>query len=119
MKKIYGIIAALVLSVAGLAGIVYWSVQNYDVFLVLENEGIAITDDSLTRNLLQASEDENEQRTDVVGSSYEMSETIYERNGKLYLGEDKANMSSAYPLFVNEGEKVRIDTRTGDYISRA
>ena len=23
------------------------------------------------------------------------------------------------PLFINEGEKLRIDTRTGDYIERA
>ena len=52
MKKIYGIIAALVLSVAGIAGIVFLSVQNYEVYLVLENDGIAVTDDRITQNLL-------------------------------------------------------------------
>ena len=102
MKKLYGIIAALILSVAGIAGIVFLSVQNYEVYLVLENEGIAVTDDSITRNLLQG-EDE---KADVRGTLYDMSETVYVRNGRLFLGEDKASVSAAYPLFVNEGSTL-------------
>ncbi len=105
MKKIYGIIAALVLSVAGIAGIVFLGVQNYEVYLVLENEGVAVTDDRITQNLLQA-EDEEALPEEVTASQYEMSDTVYEKNGKLYLGEDKAYMSSAYPLFVNEGSTL-------------
>ena len=103
MKRIYGIIAALILSVAGISGAVYFGTQNYEVYLVLENEGVAVTDDSITRNLLQ---EQNEEGLTVEAKAYEMSETVYVKNGRLFLGEDKLSMSSAYPLFVNDGSTL-------------
>lgn len=104
MKRIYGIIAALILSVAGISGAVYFGTQNYEVYAVLESEGVAITDDSITRNLLQ--DQSAEDGLTVDAKAYEMSETVYVKNGRLFLGEDKLSMSSAYPLFVNEGSTL-------------
>lgn len=101
MKRIYGIIAALILAVAGISGAVYLGTQNYEVYLVLENEGVAVTDDSITRNLLQS-----EDSADVSGKMYEMSETVYVKGSRLFLGEEKEALSSAYPLFVNAGSTL-------------
>ncbi len=104
MKRIYGIIAALILSVAGISGAVYFGTQNYEVYAVLESEGVAITDDSITRNLLQ--DQSAEDGLTVDAKAYEMSEMVYVKNGRLFLGEDKLSMSSAYPLFVNDGSTL-------------
>ena len=102
MKRIYGIIAALILSVAGISGAVYFGTQNYEVYLVLENEGVAVTDDSISRNLLQ----DTPENLTVDAQAYGMSELVYLKNGRLFLGEDKLAMSSAYPLFMNDGSTL-------------
>ena len=53
----------------------------------------------------------------------EVQETVPGEKGNTVTGASKpALLSTGYsvnvPLFVNEGDKIRIDTRTGEYVER-
>lgn len=105
-KRLIASICAAVVAVTAVTGAVVLR-NDYDVFMIVESEGRAVADDTMLRILTD--EDMNVDDSGVKELQSEpvaASDTIYERGGKLYLGEDKKQLSFAYPFFVNNGTAV-------------
>lgn len=105
MKKrsfiIAGAVAVLVIAV--ICSILLFQ-KDYDVYLILENDGFAITEETMTRTLTSKNLTKDTPDTTLVfGTAFAASDTVYERAGRLYLGEEKVALAMAYPLYVNAG----------------
>ncbi len=105
-KRLIASICAAAVAVTAITGAVVLR-NDYDVFMIVESDGQAVADDDMLRILTDEDMSAEELAdTELQSETVTASDTIYERSGKLYLGEDKKQLSFAYPFFVNNGTAV-------------
>ena len=93
---IYGLLAAAVLTV-----FLVIKLNVFTVYLVLNHDGYLISQDEISKKLFADSLDT--EVADYKLTPFSVSDIIYKRSGKYYLGEDKIPISKAYPLYINNG----------------
>ena len=71
----------------------------YAAYLVLNHEGYMISKDEISKNLLNDNMDI--ETSDVAATPFSVSDIIYKKLGKYYLGDDRIPISNAYPLYIN------------------
>ena len=105
-KRLIAALCAGAVAVTAVTGAVIYS-NNYDVYTIVETAGVAVAGDDMLVNLTgEKVNTEAEEVKELESTAFEASETVYVRGGKLYLGENKVPLSSAYPFFVNDGSAV-------------
>jgi len=91
---IYGLLAAAVLTV-----FLVIKLNVFTVYLVLNHDGYLISQDEISKKLFADSPDTA--AADYKLTPFSVSDIIYKKSGKYYLGEDKIPVSKAYPLYIN------------------
>jgi hypothetical protein len=99
---IYFISAAVIIS-ALLAAVMIIRSQ-YEVYMIVNNEGYAVSRNDITKNLLNDAVTPGD--ADVEAVSFSLSDMIFERAGKLFIGEQKAPVNEIYPLFINDTSAI-------------
>ncbi|MBR2408195.1 MAG: hypothetical protein IKB07_04490 [Lachnospiraceae bacterium] len=104
-KRLIAIISVAAVAIATVVSATVLLKKEYTEYLIVESDGVAVTVDEMLRNLTG---DKIEDETDLTlsGETFSASDTIYERKGKLYLGENKVPLQAAYPFFVNNQSAV-------------
>ena len=106
MKKnrlIMGIVYALLLCVMVL---VVFIVKNnqLSVFLILNNDGYMISKNDVTKNLLKDSV--NTSDSAITAVPFSISDTIYQKSGSFYIGDEKTPANDIFPLFINNASTL-------------
>jgi len=91
---IYGLLAVTALTV-----FLVIRLNVFSVYLVLNHDGFLISQDEISKNIFADSLDTT--AADYKLTPFSVSDIIYKRSGKYYLGEDKIPISKAYPLYIN------------------
>lgn len=89
--------------------------NNYSVYLVVNNDGYVISTSDLTKNLLKDSINSDE--ADIKAVHFSISDTIYEKSGKLFLGDDRTPLNDSFPLFINNASTIMTLTDKPSLIS--
>ncbi len=103
-KRVIAIIGSVAVAAATIVSVALFMKKEYTEYLIVESDGVAVTGDEMLRSLTG----DNPEETNAILSGVEFltSDTIYERKGKLYLGENKVPIQTAYPFFVNNQTAV-------------
>lgn len=104
-KRLIAIISAAAVAVTAIVSVAVLTKKDYTEYLIVESDGIAVTSEDMLLNLT-ADKVEDEDIPTIAGEAFSASDTIYERKGRLYLGEEKVLLQTAYPFFVNNQSAV-------------
>lgn len=106
-KRLIAILGAVLATASITISAVKLLHKEYTVYLIVESDGIAVSGDEMFRTLSEETMDwDSTELTTLDGQAFATSDAVYERSGKLYLGENKTPLSFAYPFFVNNGTAV-------------
>ena len=109
-----GIVYAFVLFMIALVVFLVKSNQ-FSVYLVLNNDGYMISQNDLTKNLLK--DNVNITESAITAVAFSVSDTVYQKSGNLFIGEEKTPANEGFPLFINNASTVMTLTDKSNLIT--
>ena len=109
MKKILALAVVLIIAIVSVQ-IITSSNSHY-----LDVNGYAVTNPDIDKSLF--SEDKDEIADKVDAAAFKSGEKIAENKIGMFLGQDRVKLEKAYPLFVNNGEKVMTLNDTANIVN--
>lgn len=110
MKKIVSIAIVIVIGVT-----LFLNTNSITVYGTVEDSGYVILDDTISANF--AKEELSSEDMTITPYKVESNETIYEKKGEYYIGEDRVKINNVFPVITNNGNAINIITNLGILIT--
>jgi len=78
--------------------------SKYAVCLVVNNDGYFVSREDLKKSLFSDSPDMDSAK--VKASAFSMSDIVFQKLGRFYMGEEKTPVNDSYPLFINNSSAL-------------